>query len=311
LGDPQLLGKTMDKSILHQERLFSAILNDAHDGIVAIDQKLLVMFINRAAERMSGCTNEEAAGRAVAQILSLIEAQNLSPLIPGGLPQDETPRFFRNVILKSHTGETFIVEGSITKIQSADDNERPEYVMIFRDTSEMKKLSATVDFQASHDTVTGLLNRESFIPKLQEILEDLQRTAGSHVLLGFDIDQYLEPGISSEAVEGDELLREIAGLIRSHVQRRDISARFQDDIFVLILRDCTIEEAARVARRLQEAAGELRFGSGDTAYGISLSMGLLALTDACTGAKDVLQKVDHACTEAKQQGGNRFVIYDG
>lgn len=297
----------MDKSILHQERLFSAILNNVYDGIVAIDQKLLVAFINRAAERMIGCTSEDAEGKAVSQILSLIESQNLSPLIPGGLPRDDTPRLFRNVILRSHTGETFIVEGSVAKIQSTDDTELPEYVMIFRDTSEMKKLSATVDFQASHDALTSLLNRESFIPKLQEVLEDLQRTAGSYVLLGFDIDQYQELSISNEVVAGDEVLREVADSIRSHVQRRDISARFRDDIFVIILRDCTIEEAVRVAQRLREAVREIRFGPGGTS-GISLSMGLLALTDVYTDTREVLQRMDQLCGEARQQGGDRFVI---
>ncbi|MDR2760192.1 MAG: diguanylate cyclase [Spirochaetaceae bacterium] len=301
----------MGKDIFHQERFFSAILNNVNDGIVAIDQKLLIMFINRAAERMSGLTSEEAEGKAVPRIINLIESQNLFPLVPGGLPKDETPQYFRNVILKSHTGETFIVEGSITKIQSADNNQLPEYVIVFRDTSEMKKLSAIVDFQASHDSLTGLLNRDSFIPKLQEILDDLQRNAGSHVLLGFDIDPYPQICQGNKVVAGDELLREVADIIRSHIQRRDISARFRDDIFALILRDCTVEEAVGVAERLRKAIGDFRFTCGGIDYHISLSMGLLALTDAYTEPKDVLQKVDQACSEARQQGGDRLVIYGG
>ncbi|MDR2631520.1 MAG: diguanylate cyclase [Spirochaetaceae bacterium] len=299
----------MDKNILYQERLFSAILNNVHDGIIAIDQNLLIMFINRAAERMSGWTNEEAEGNIVSRVFNLIESQNLFPLIPGGLPRDENPQLFRNVILKSHNGETFIVEGSITKIQSVDDNGLPGYVMVFRDTSEMKKLSAAIDFQASHDTLTGLFNRESFVPKLQEILEDLQRNPGSHVLLGFDIDQYQQICQGNEVVAGDELLREVAGIIHSHIQRGDISARFRDDIFAVILRDCTIEEAVRVAERLRETVRDFQFSSGGISCRISLSMGLLALTDAYTDPMDVLQGVDQACSEAKQQGGDRLVVY--
>ncbi|MFP3091583.1 diguanylate cyclase [Treponema sp. TIM-1] len=300
----------MEKSIVHQERCFSAILNNVHDGIVAIDQQLLTRFINRAAERMSGWTYEEAEGKNILRVLNLIESQNLFPLVPHGLPVDETPRLFRNVILKSHTGETFIVEGSITKIQSADDNQLSGYVMVFRDTSEMKKLSAIVEFQTSHDTLTGLLNRDSFVPKLQEILEDLQRNAGSHVLLGFDIDQYQQICHGNEVVAGDELLREVADIICTHIQRSDISARFRDDIFAFILRDCTIEEAVRVAERLRKTVREFRFICGGATYRISLSMGLLALTDAHTDPKDILQKVDLACSEAKQQGGDRLVIYE-
>jgi diguanylate cyclase (GGDEF)-like protein/PAS domain S-box-containing protein len=300
----------MGKSILRQEKFFSAILNNVHDGIVAIDQKLLIMFINSAAERMSGWTNEEVEGKGMSHILKLIESQSLFPLVPGGLPTDETPRLFRNVILKSSTGETFIVEGSIVKIQSADD-QLPGYVIVFRDTSEMKKLSAIVDFQASHDTLTGLLNRESFIPKLQEILEDLGRNGGSHVLLGFDIDQYQHICQGNEVVAGDELLRNVADIIRSHIQRRDISARFRDDIFASILRDCTIEEAVRVAERLRQAVRDFRFTSCGVVYPITLSIGLLALTDACTSPQDILRMADVACSEAKQQGGDRFVIYGG
>lgn len=300
----------MGKGILRRERFFSTILNNVHDGIVAIDQKLLIMFINHAAARMSGWINEDVEGKLVSRVFSLIESQNLSPLVPAGLPKDETPQHFRNVILKSHTGQTFIVEGSITKIQSADDNELPEYVMIFRDTSEMKKLSAAIDFQTSHDTLTGLLNRDSFVPKLQEILEDLQRAAGSQMLLGFDIDQYQQICRGSEIVAGDELLREVADMVHSHIQRSDISARFRDDIFAIILRNCSIPDAVGVAERLQAAVRKFRFICGDTTCHISLSMGLLPLTDAYTEPRDALQRVDQARNEAKQQGGDRLVIYN-
>jgi diguanylate cyclase (GGDEF)-like protein/PAS domain S-box-containing protein len=296
----------MDKDKLHLERFFGAILNNIYDGIAAIDHNLLLMFINHAAERMSGWSNEEAEGKGASQILNFIEPLDLSHLLPSSLPGDEVPRFFQNVILKSHTGETFIVEGSITKIPSVVDKDIPEYVIIFRDTSELKKLSATVNFQASHDTLTGLLNRESFIPKLREILEDLQRSVASHVLLGFTIDQYPLIGKGIESTAGDELLREIADIIRVHVQRRDISARFRDDMFAIILRDCTIDQAVKVSTRLQEAVHAFRVASSDS---FSLSMGLLALTDACTETKDALQQVTEACHEAKTQGGDRFVIY--
>jgi diguanylate cyclase (GGDEF)-like protein/PAS domain S-box-containing protein len=296
----------MDKDELHLERFFGAILNNIYEGIAAIDHNLLVMFINHAAERMSGWSNEEAEGKGAPQILNFIESRDLSHLLPGSLPGDEAPRFFQNVILKSHTGETLIVEGSITKIPSVLDEDIPEYVIIFRDTSELKKLSATVNFQASHDTLTGLLNRESFIPKLREVLEDMQRSVTAHVLLGLTIDQYPQISKGIEFAAGDELLREIADIIRFHVQRRDISARFRDDMFALILRDCTVDQAVKVSKRLQEAVHA--FHSSDSPC-FSLSMGLLALTDACTETKDALQKVAEACNEAKTQGGDRFVIY--
>jgi diguanylate cyclase (GGDEF)-like protein/PAS domain S-box-containing protein len=297
----------MSNTGLQQEDLFAAILRHVADGIVAIDSKLLVIFMNPAAERRSGWTEGEARGKLVPTVLSLIESNNFSPLIPNALPKDETPMLFRDVILKNHEGGTYIVDGSITGIQSPE-KELSGYVLVFRDISEIKKMSAVIDYHSSHDGLTGMNNQDSFIQQLQEALNLLRREGGNHILLELASDQYQTAANKGGIQAGNELIRQTAELIRSHIQRRDIAARIWEDKFALILRNCSIDDAINVAQRLQSAAHDFTFNFEGFTCSLSFSMGIVVLTDAESKARTILNTADKLCGTAKEQGGNRLII---
>ncbi|QQO09593.1 EAL domain-containing protein [Breznakiella homolactica] len=300
--------KEAERTTTTQGRLFSAILHYVNDGIVAIDPQLTIMFMNPVAAKMSGWTEEDAQGKPIQQVFSLIDSHNLSHLIPKALPEEDKPSLFRDVIMKSHHGNTIIVDGSITKIQSNED-EPSGYVMMLRDISEMKKLSATIDYQATHDTLTGLSNREGFTIKLQDLLEGLKRNGGFHTLMELDIDRFKVINETGGTAAGDELLRQVTDILRSILQRQDISARLGGDEFAVVLRDCMIEDAIGVAQRLQNLIQSHKFVWNKRMFPLSLSIGLVPLTDKDHDTHTVLAAADDACTMAKEEGGNGLNVF--
>jgi len=297
-----------EQQIKRQERLFSAILHSVNDGLIAVDNDLTALFLNPVASQMSGWTEEEARGRPIHQILSLIDSKTLNPILPTMLPKEEVPNRFRDVILKGRLGQSYILDGAITKIHQAG-NETEGYVLAFRDVTELRKLSATVDYQTSHDKLTGLGNREDFAIKLQGVLEELGRFGGSHTLIQLDVDRFKIVNDTCGTMAGDELLRQVATYIQTLTQRNDIAARLGGDEFAIILKDCVLENAQQVAQRLQEAVQNHKFIWQNNLFPITLSIGLVPLSSEDTDIHMVLAAADDACYIAKEEGGNRIRIF--
>jgi len=298
----------VDRKLKQQERLFSAILHSVNDGIIATGIDLDVLFMNPIAEDMTGWVEADAQGHPATSVLSLIDSRNLTTIIPDALPIDGHPVFFRDAVMKSRHGTSFIVDGSITKIHQAK-NETEGYVLAFRDISELKRMSATIDYQASHDSLTGLSNREEFSLRLAELLEDLKRNGGRHTLIELDVDRFKVVNDTCGSLAGDELLRQVSNVIQSLTQRHDISARLGGDEFAVILRDCSSEDSQHVAKRLQDAVQNHKFIWQKNLFPITLSIGVVPLTDADKDIHQVLAAADDACYIAKEEGGNRINVF--
>jgi diguanylate cyclase (GGDEF)-like protein/PAS domain S-box-containing protein len=298
----------VDKKLKQQERLFSAILHSVNDGIIATDIDMGILFMNPIAEDMTGWREADARGKLAHAVLSLIDARTLSPVIPDSQPMDGHPVFFRDSVMKSRHGNSFIVDGSLTKIHQVQ-NETEGYVIAFRDISELKRMSATIDYQASHDSLTGLSNREEFSLRLSELLDELKRNGGRHTLIELDVDRFKVVNDTCGSMAGDELLRQVSNFLQSLTQRHDISARLGGDEFAVILRDCSLDDSLHVAKRLQDAVQSHKFIWQKSLFPITLSIGIVPLTDEDEDIHEVLAAADDACYMAKEEGGNRINVF--
>lgn len=297
-----------EQFIKKQERLFSAILHSVNDGLIAVDNDMRILFINPVASHMGGWAEEEYRGKPIHQVLSMIDSKTLNPILPSALSEGESSNKFHDVILKSRLGQTYIIDGSITKIHQAG-NEIEGYVIAFRDVTELRTLSATVDYQTSHDKLTGLGNREDFVKKLQSILEEMERYGGANTLLQLDVDRFKIVNDTSGTMAGDELLRQVATYIQTLTQRNDIAARLGGDEFAVVLRDCVLENAIQVAQRLQEAVQNHRFIWQNNLFPITLSIGLVPLSGEDSDIHMIMAAADDACYIAKEEGGNRIRVF--
>ncbi len=307
--DIALYKNSIDKKLRKQERLFSAILHSINDGIIATDTEMAVGFMNKVAEGITGWTEAAAKGRHAAGILSILDQRTQRALLASVPPNvDEKPFFFNEAVIKNAVGQTLLVDGSITRIHEKE-NEADGFLITLRDITEIKRMSETIDYQASHDNLTGLSNREEFSFMLNELLASLRTSDARHALLVIDIDRFKAINDTCGSMAGDELLRQIASHVQANISRKDISARIGGDEFAIILRDCEPEDSINVAKRLKAAVEARKFAWQASVFPVTLSIGVVSLSQESEDTHTVLAAADDACHLSKEEGGNRVNVF--
>jgi diguanylate cyclase (GGDEF)-like protein/PAS domain S-box-containing protein len=308
--DIALYKNSIDKKLRKQERLFSAILHSINNGIIATGTDLSIQFMNAIAEEITGWKEAQAKGRHAASVLSLLDQRSGKELLAGGPPNvDEKPFFFNEALVKNAVGRNLLVDGSITRIHEKE-NESDGFLITLRDITEIRRMSETIDYQASHDNLTGLSNREEFSYHLNELLSSLRTTEAQHALLMIDIDRFKAINDTCGTMAGDELLRQIASHVQANISRKDLSARIGGDEFAIILKDCDPEDSINVAKRLKAAVEARKFAWQASVFPVTLSIGVVALSQESKDTHTVLAAADDACHLSKEEGGNRVNVFE-
>jgi diguanylate cyclase (GGDEF)-like protein/PAS domain S-box-containing protein len=307
--DIALYKHSIDKKLRKQERLFSAMLHSINDGIIATDTEMTVSFMNSVAEDITGWSEVSAKGSQIGSVISMLDLRTQKDMLAGWIPNvDEKPYFFSEALVKNAQGRSVLVDGSITRIHEKE-NASEGYLLTLRDITEMRRMSETINYQASHDSLTGLSNREEFSYKLGEILGSLKTSGERHALLVVDVDRFKVINDTCGAMAGDELLKQIASHIQSNISRKDISARIGGDEFAIILKDCDPEDSINVAKRLNDAVEARRFTWQKSAFPVTLSIGIVPLSQESDDVHSVLASADDACHLSKEEGGNRVSVF--
>ena len=183
-------------------------------------------------------------------------------------------------------------------------------VRAVEDITEAHTLAARLSHQASHDELTGLINRREFEDRLSRVLQTREGDESEHALCYLDLDQFKLINDTCGHVAGDQLLRELGHLLRRKVRRRDSLARLGGDEFGLLMEHCGLEQGQRVAELLRDAISRFNFKWDDRIYQIGVSVGLVAIRSHMNSVTDVLSAADAACYSAKDKGRNRIEVYD-
>src|ERR1700754_5220704 len=177
------------------------------------------------------------------------------------------------------------------------------------DITEAHELSRQLSYEASHDALSGLINRREFEIRLQRALDAAQGTGSTHAMCYLDLDQFKTINDTCGHVAGDELLRQLAQVLQGRVRSNDTLARLGGDEFGLLLHDCTPDDAFVVATGLLKAVEQHQFVWNNTLFSVGASIGLVPVTGNLRRVTQVLQAADAACYSAKDQGRNRIHVY--
>ncbi|MDR2490860.1 MAG: diguanylate cyclase [Spirochaetaceae bacterium] len=295
---------TMEFSAPNKEYLFAQILNRLSEGIITIDNELHVTYANPSAITMAGMTESAVLGKPAQSVFQLINSQSLGQIIPGALPNGEDWVCFGDVVLRNVQHGQVIVDCFVRRITGAD-NAPLGYLLLLRDVSESKKLSAMINFRDNYDSFTGLYNAAVFMEKLQESLDAAKAGNTSQALLYIDLDFFQGIKNTGGVETGGALLQEAAGLIRKNTGCGNISAHLKKDDFALLLLDCSQENVNTAAKRLLEAFRRYKFMYAGKPWAITISVGAYTLTGKDSLAETALHLAFSACREAYKKGGNR------
>lgn len=177
------------------------------------------------------------------------------------------------------------------------------------DVTEARKLSEQLAHQASHDALTGLVNRRAFEQRLQQLLETARAEKIEHVFCYMDLDQFKVINDTCGHTAGDELLRQLGGWLQHQIRGPDTLARLGGDEFGILLEHCSVVQATRVTAAVQRAIEEFRFQWGEKSFNIGASIGVVSINEDSEDMAGVLRMADAACYAAKDAGRNRVHVY--
>jgi diguanylate cyclase (GGDEF)-like protein len=182
-------------------------------------------------------------------------------------------------------------------------------VLVFHDVSEARELNRRLSYHASHDILTGLVNRREFEHCLERALKSAKARETSYALCYLDLDQFKIINDSCGHNAGDALLSQLGALLKSKIRWRDTLARLGGDEFGLLLESCTLDEAMRTADLLRETIRDNKFTWDERAFSLGVSIGVVPITAANEDVAGLLTAADSACQAAKEAGRNRIYSY--
>lgn len=297
---------------LHRERERAEVtLYSIADGVVTTDVGGRVEYMNPAAERLTGWQLQEVRGRAVGELLQLIDesaGRITGDPVQRCLQRGATVKLSENLSLISRSGRRHAVNESLTPLRDHGGT-IVGVAIVLQDMGRDRELSHLLAYQAAHDELTGLINRREFTKRVQQALESACRRGGRHVLCHMDLDRFKVVNDTSGHSAGDSVLRQVARLLGPHVSADDTLARLDGDEFGILFEDCELDQAIAAAEGMVEAVKRFRFQWDDTTFEIGASIGLVPLTAECQSVAEAMSFSDAACYLAKEKGGNRVHVY--
>lgn len=300
------------ETLLFEEKERALVtLQSIGDAVITTDIAGQVQFLNPIAEQLTGWPTEEARGRPLTEVFHIV---NEVTRIEVENPVDKALRLDRVVGLANHTmlirrdGETFSIEDSAAPIRDRE-GKVIGVVLVFHDVTESRQMAEEIAYQASHDALTGLVNRREFEHRLNNLISDAVTERRQHALLYLDLDQFKVVNDTCGHSAGDELLRQLTLIMQDRIRGSDILARLGGDEFGVLLDNCPLDKAQRVAEELIELVKGFRFVWGDKAFVVGASIGIVAITEQSLDWASLLGNADTACYLAKEKGRNRLQVY--
>ncbi len=294
-----------------QKELLRVTLASIGDGVITTDGDSRVTWLNPAAERLTGWSLAEVQALPLAEVFRTLDAVTGEPVAhPFTLGLDHRRAAIQqdHTVLESRSGAKIAIEDSAAPILDQQGNVLG-IVLVFHDVSERRRLSQEMQYRATYDQLTGLLNRTEFESRLNQALVQAQETGCVHALLYIDLDQFKLVNDTCGYLVGDELLVHIARLLQDAVRNRDALARLGGDEFAVILDYCTTEQAYRVAGQICAAMEEFRFAKGEHRFRMGASIGLVAIDRRWPSLTELFQAADACCHAAKAMGRNRVHVW--
>lgn len=284
-----------------------ATLESMGDAVITTDHAGMIKYLNPAAERVTGWALEEALGESLDAVLPLISEATRRPVQNTAarcLAEGRTVDLEDGVLLLRRDGTEVPIGDSAAPVRDRS-GAMMGVVLVIQDESEKRRVGHRLSYEATHDALTGLINRREFERRLGRVVSDLHEAAAEHVLLSLDLDRFKVVNDTCGHDAGDELLRRLSALLSRRLRKRDTLARLGGDEFGVLLENCPVGEARQVAESLRVAIEEYRFEWEGKEFSIGGSIGLLPVTAESGGMATVLRAADAACYAAKYAGGNR------
>ncbi|MEO9147753.1 MAG: EAL domain-containing protein [Burkholderiaceae bacterium] len=299
--------RKLSAELAQQHELLQVTLQSIGDAVITTDAVGLVTWLNPAAERMTGWQTPEAVGLPLAQVFNIVSEETRLPTdnpVATCLAQGKVVGLANHTLLISRDGSEYGIADSAAPIRNPQ-GALLGVVLVFHDVSEQRRLSGEMTHRATHDALTGLVNRAEFEVRLLRALRNAQDNETRHALLFIDLDQFKLINDACGHSAGDEFLQQLSKMLREAIRERDTLARLGGDEFAIILENCSVEQAFRIGQKICDRMHVFRFVRDKQRFRVGTSIGLVPIDKRWASTTAIQQAADSSCYAAKEAGRNR------
>lgn len=303
--------RNLTTQLAEQHELMHVTLKSIGDAVITTDANGKVEWLNPVAERMTGWISQDAKGRPLEHVFHIVNEDTRAPTenpVATCLAQGKIVGLANHTLLISRNGDEFGIEDSAAPIRN-EQGDVLGVVLVFHDVTEQRRLSGEMSFQATHDTLTGLVNRAEFEARLRRLLHRTHEDKSHHALMYIDLDQFKIVNDTCGHTAGDYLLQQVSKILHETVRNRDTLARLGGDEFGVILENCTTDQAQRVAQEICDKMENFRFLHDQHRFRIGTSIGLVVMDNRWQTTAALMQAADTSCYAAKEAGRNRVHVW--
>ena len=287
-------------------RLAAAVFAQVSQPIVVTDGESRVLRINHAFTEAFGYSLEEILGHKVSQLRS---ARHDAAFYAAMWQQLQKEGFWRGEIWnRRKNGEAVPYLASITRISEPVSRET-RYVAVYADLVDQKRAEEALRWQASHDALTGLPNRQLLADRLQGALVQARRKSGRVAVAYVDLDRFKPVNDDHGHIAGDFVLQVVADRMRGVLRASDTLARLGGDEFVAVLGEVGDSNGVRRAlAALQAAVCEPVMWEGESLQ-VGCSIGVAFWPEDADESDALMAAADAAMYRAKAEGRGCIVFY--
>lgn len=279
-------------------------LHSIGDAVVSTDPAGNITYLNPVAERMTGWSGPEAAGRPLQEVVRIIDAESRGPVpdpLALAMKQDETVGLGADCLLVHRDGHESAIEDTAAPIHDRHGRVTGA-VIVFHDVGMARAMSLRMSHLAQHDALTGLPNRLLLSDRLERGIASARRNGTCLAVLFIDVDRFKRINDSLGHAVGDQVLQSLARSLQASVRESDTVSRQGGDEFVVLLPEmsCAADAAFRADKLLAAMAAPHRI-AGQDLY-VTASVGIAVYPADGADPESLLNEADFALLRAKALG---------
>ena len=284
-------------------QIFSKAVEYCSSSIFICDPRGLIEYVNPVFTELTGYSFAEVIGNRI-DVVRPTDDLNQAKLLHSIGKEGQWKGEIQSV---KKDGTPYWERCSLAAIEDSNGN-IIHIVGIQDDITNEYEAAKKLNYDAIHDSLTGLMNRRGFEEKAGQLINNKKQTKTNHSLCFIDLDKFKIVNDSCGHEAGDELLKDVSQIFKNNVRKNDTLARLGGDEFVILMENCDLEYSHRVAMTLLNEIQDYDFFWQKEHFKIGLSVGIV-LFDEVSNLKELMRRADSACYMAKDMGRNRIQVY--
>jgi diguanylate cyclase (GGDEF)-like protein/PAS domain S-box-containing protein len=298
--------ETQSKALIRAKNRYLTLYDDNPTMVFNISNEGIIFSVNLTGAKQLGLTVEELQNCSIYDFIHSDDTALMRDLIERCVtnPLQVHNQEMRNIC---QNGRIIWVRATARLVEN--EQHESSLLIVYEDVTEARLLNEQIAYQADHDSLTGLANRNKFDRYLKRAITLAHQDNTEHALCYMDLDQFKVVNDTCGHLAGDELLRQLGELLRNHIRQYDFISRLGGDEFGLLMYNCTSAQAYQACEKLRDLIKDFTFAWENRSFTIGVSIGVASINIASGNAVELLKEADAACYAAKEKGRNRVHVF--